>query len=159
MFRFPAAFFLASCWLLLQTSAGAQALRASQANADSPGTVRIEIALRSPRGKEPAALQWNLAIPTQRLTFPDAIAAAGPAARSAGKLVNCAARAADLAICVVSGGQERIPNGVVAVLRLAVAPHTPRGTAQIRIDGGIAVFPDLSHIALGAVTKTIRISP
>ena len=52
--------------------------------------------------------------------------APGPAARAAGKTVSCAVTAktatAYTSTCLVYGGRELIRNGVVAVLRLHIAP-------------------------------------
>ncbi|MGA1994466.1 MAG: hypothetical protein ABSH45_01695 [Bryobacteraceae bacterium] len=122
----------------------------------------VEISLQSPVGKEPSALQWEAAIPRPQLSFLDQIASAGQAAQAAGKSVSCAVKtktsAVHTAVCILYGGREAIHNGVVAVLRLRVAPDAQPGPSRITIDHGLAVYKDLRQVSLDAAETIVKVN-
>ena len=65
--------------LLLPATLAAQTLEVSSAGAPSGGRVTLEIALRSPAGKAPTALQWEISVPAGQLSLVDRNLAPGPA--------------------------------------------------------------------------------
>ena len=155
----PALWICSTLLLLPRTQAIAQSLRLSLGAGPPGGTAEIEIILHSPRGKEPAAVQWEASIPAGQLNFADTIASAGGAARAAGKSVNCAAKGESddsrTALCILSGGEQPIQDGVIAVLRLAIHTRTHRGSYRVRIDHGLAVSKDLRQTVLNPVETLV----
>jgi len=146
--------------LLPEPRAAGQTLRLSLGAGPPDGPATIEISLRSPAGKEPSSLQWVATIPTAQLDFANPIASSGPAAEVAGKSVACAVKdkdgAARTSLCVLSGGEQPIHDGVIAVLRLKIDRHSRRGSYRIRIDHGISVSKDLTQTTL-SVAETLVI--
>lgn len=139
----------------------AQALQLSSATGSPGENVAIEIALQSPAGREPSALQLETTIPASDLNFVDETLSAGPAAKAAGKSVNCAVKPKtekrQTSVCILYGGQEPIHNGVIAVLRLKISPGAQLSTARIRVDQALAVSKDLKKTPIEAVETAIKI--
>jgi hypothetical protein len=140
----------------------AQTLQLSSASA-SPGTgVVIEISLKSPQGKEPAALQWEATIPSSQLNLVDKQITAGPAAQEAGKSVACALKGRTdqtvTSVCILAGGQREIRDGVVATLILKVPQEAPIGPAWIRLERAIAVSAGATEVPIESVKSKISIS-
>ena len=97
----------------------AQTLQLSSTAASQGTRVVVEISLKSPQGKEPAALQWEATIPTAELNLIDKEIAIGPAAKEAGKSVTCAVKGRTdktlTSVCILAGGRQQIQNGVRAI--------------------------------------------
>jgi hypothetical protein len=140
----------------------AQTLRLSSVTASRGARASIEISLASPKGKEPAALQWEVTIPTAELSLTDKGMAVGPAAQAAGKTITCAVKEKTgdtlTFICVLAGGQGQIRDGVIALLRLRVLPQAPIGPARIRVERGMAVSKETIQVPMNPVetVATIR---
>jgi len=138
--------------LLAGFPAPAQTLQLSSAAVPRGARVVIEISLKSPPGKEPAALQWEATIPTTELNLIDKEIAIGPAAKEAGKWVTCAVKGrtdkALTSVCILAGGREQIQNGVIALLMLKVPPEAPIGPARIRVERAIAVSKDVTEVPI-----------
>jgi hypothetical protein len=154
-----------SCFLSLlaaiPASAFAQTLQLSSAAA-SPGTrVVIEISLKSPQGKEPAALQWEATIPTAELSLIDKEIAIGPAAKEAGKSVTCAVKGktdkALTSVCILAGGRQQIQNGVIALLMLKVPQEAPIGPARIRVERAVAVSRDVIEVPIKPIDTVVSV--
>jgi len=130
-----------------------QSLRLSP-EAGSPGEqVSVNLYLTSPHGQEqPSTLQWEISIPMAQLGLLDESPAPGPTAQAVGKSVSCRVKTTtattQTSICILYGGREPIHDGVVAVLRLKIAPDARLGSARVRIDQGLAVLKDLTKIAI-----------
>jgi Cohesin domain len=133
--------------------------------AASPGErASIEISFNSAPGEEVSALQWETTIPSAQLNFLDETAAPGPAAQAANKSVNCALKNTKsggtlTSVCILSGGQEPIHNGVIATLLLKVLPETAAGSVRIHVDQALAVSKDLKRFPVDPVETTITIRP
>jgi hypothetical protein len=142
-------------------SAFAQTLQLSSAAASRGTRVVIEISLKSPQGKEPAALQWEATIPTPELSLIDKEIAIGPAAKEAGKLVTCAVkRKTDKAltsICILAGGRQQIRNGVIARLMLTVSKEAPIGPARIRVERAVAVSKDVAEVPIMPIDTVVSV--
>jgi hypothetical protein len=123
--------------------------------------VSIQISLSSPSGAEPSSMQWETTVPAAQLALTDENLPPGPAAKSAGKTVSCKLKTKTAAthtwICVLFGGQEPIPNGVIAVLRLRILPDARLGPSRIRVDQGLAVTKDLKRVNLDAAETVVTI--
>ena len=124
----------------------------------------IKISFHSPPGKEPSALQWETTIPSAQLSFLDESMAAGPAAQTAGKSVNCAVKTTKTAdsqtsLCILYGGREPVHDGVVAVLRLKILREATPGIALVRVDQALAVSKDLKRFPLDPKETAVKIRP
>ena len=159
-FRLPGS---ALCYLLLLPGIYGQTLSLPPASAPPGGRVAIEISFKSKAGNEVSTLQWETTIPAARLNFADEGVVSGAAANAAGKSVNCAPKASansasKTLACILFGGQQAIPDGVIALLRLQVLPEAVPGTAQIRIDQALAVSKDLKRFPIDAVDGTVTVT-
>jgi hypothetical protein len=146
--------------LLLPATLAAQTLEVSSAGAPSGGRVTLEIALRSPAGKAPTALQWEISVPAGQLSLVDRNLAPGPALQGTDKSLNCSVKlaktktAADFtSVCIVAGGTSPIPDGVIALLRIQIVPDAPAGFHHLHVSG-FAVSKDLKETPL-KVTEPI----
>jgi len=137
-----------------------QTLHFAPASAPPGGSVEIEISLKSPKGEEPSTLQWQTTIPlanvgTLEETDP------GPAARAAGKAVSCAVRSKTAETyttrCILFGGQDSVNDGVIAILKLKIAPDAPRGPFRIRVDEALAVYKDLKRVPIDPTETTVTV--
>lgn len=85
----------------------------------------------------------------------------GPAARAAGKTVSCAVTAktatAYTSTCLVYGGRELIRNGVVAVLRLHIAPDAQPGQFTIQVAQPLAVTLDATRVPMEKTETVVTI--
>jgi hypothetical protein len=139
----------------------AQTLQLSSTAASRGTRVVIEISLKSPQGKEPAALQWEATIPTAELSLIDKEIAIGPAAKEAGKSVTCAVKGktdkALITVCILAGGQQQIQNGVIALVMLKVPPEAPIGPARVRVERAIAVSRDLREVPIKPIDTVISV--
>ena len=139
-----------------------QSLRLSSAAAAPAEQVSVNVYLNSPRGREqPSALQWETTLPIAQLSLVGENPPPGAAAEAAGKSVSCQVKtktaATETSICILYGGREPIRNGVVAVLRLKIAPDAGPGPARVRIDQGLAVLKDLKKIPMNPAETVVKI--
>ena len=136
-------------------------LRLSTASAARGEQVAIEVSLESPAGKEPLGVQWETKLPSAQVGLVDDKVLIGSAAQQAGKALSCVLKqknAADYILrCILVGGQQPIPNGTLALLRLRISPKAQTGPARIRLEQGLAVSKDLKNLPLGPVETTVRI--
>ena len=139
----------------------AQSLQLSSAAASRGKRVVIEISLKSPQGKEPAALQWEATIPTAELSLADQQVTVGPAGKQAGKSVTCAVKGKPdktlTYICILAGGQQQIQNGVIALLMLKVPQEAPIGPARIQVERAIAVSRDVTEVPMNPIETVVSI--
>lgn len=146
--------------LLSQPALIAQTLRLSSASAIQGSRVAIEISLESPAGKEPAALQWSLTVPADQLTMEGPLVI-GAAAKEAGKSIRCGearkSTAGNTVACIISGGREVIPNGVVGTLMLKISAKATPGAAHVHVEHALAVSKDSREIALKAAETVVTI--
>jgi hypothetical protein len=124
--------------------------------------VSIDLTLISRPGQElPSTLQWEITTSTDQLTLIAEKPIPGPAAQTAGKSVSCRVTSksgsTETSACMLYGGREPIPNGVVAVMRLSVAPDAQPGRSRIRLDKGLAVMKDLKKIPLKTAETVVTI--
>jgi hypothetical protein len=140
----------------------AQSLRLSSAPASPGKEATVHLSLTSPPAKEPpSTLQWDITIPVQVMELPGENVTSGPQAQAAGKALQCREKsrtaAAQVLNCLMFGGREPIHDGVIAMLRIKIAPHAPVRPARIRIDQAIAVRKDATKIEMKPVETMVRI--
>lgn len=104
----------------------------------------MEVALESPAGKEPLALQWEFSFPAPIQIEPGQ-AMAGPAAEGAQKSIRCAIQVNyrgaknQVCRCILAGGLRPIPDGSVATVKYHVIQKTRPGKYEIGLKKAIAV--------------------
>jgi hypothetical protein len=139
-----------------------QSMRLSTTTGSQGQQVSVDLYLTSPRGVEqPSTLQWETAIPIAQLSLVDENLPLGPVAQAAGKVVSCRVKTrtatVQTSICILYGGREPIRDGVVAILKLRIAPDALPGPARIRIDQGLAVLKDLERIPMKPSETIVKI--
>ena len=60
-------------------------------------------------------------------------------------------------VCILYGGQERIQDGIVAVLNLKVAPDAAPGISLVRVDRAVAVSKELKRFPVDPVESVVAI--
>ena len=153
------ALWLAAC---SDTRLFAQSLRLSAPSAAPGEWVGIEIALKSPPGKEILALQWELEIPARQLDLANERAMrAVIAVQDAGKSVTCAVpketRDARTLRCVLAGGQKQIPDGKVTSLSLKILENAQPGPIRVRLQNAVAVSSDLERVPFDPAETTVTV--
>lgn len=144
------------------TSLFGQTLRLSSVAAPND-RVAMELSLDCPAGKEPTALQWQISIPKAKLSLIDDTILIGSAAQEAGKKIECAPKGKSTetytSVCILSGDQKPIQNGVIAILRFRTVPKAPAGPARIKVQQVVAVSTDLKQLTLKDVETEIEVRP
>jgi hypothetical protein len=159
LFRGPFQAGFALFLLSLPAPAQTFSLRPASAGPSEPFTIDLSF---KPGDKAVSTLQWETRVPSSHLAFQQESAAIGAAARAAGKAVSCSVksttRETQTSVCILYGGQNPIPDGVVAVLHLKALPKA-RGTVRIRVEQGLAVSKELQRFPVEPVETTVRIRP
>jgi len=147
----------------LCAAAAGQTLKVPVSEAKVHGTGILVLNLESPQGKEPAALQWDLAVPPVVAIEPADIAL-GTAAEAAEKSVNCAVKSGKPSesgpvryTCILAGGVHSISNGTIASVRYRVREATEGAPIRVGIENILAVFANLRPVALPDVDAVIRV--
>jgi len=140
----------------------AQSMRVSSGAASPGRKIVIEIALDSPAGAEPLALQWEVGFPAQALTLEPNGPAAGTAAQAGGKSLTCTARKLTPAVstwaCLLAGGRKRIGNGPVAMLHFAVRANAPAGPQPIVVDKILGVSSAHKKVPIARAEGAVRVA-
>jgi len=152
------------CALLLLLPAPAllgQTIQLSSTKASRGGRFILQLSLASPAGHQPLGVQWEMSFPADRFILLENGAAPSRSARAAGKTATCASKppvsGASGAKCILIGGQQPMPNGLIANIALRVLPNAPKGPARIHLDPGMAVFKGMMPAPLDAVESTVTI--
>jgi len=146
--------------LLAVTGAWGQSLEVTASAVDRGSANIFRILLKSAAGKEPTALQWELAVPAQ-ITIEVSGMVTGDAAERAGKSLTCAAKksegAARIFACVLAGGLKAIPAGTIAIVRYEAAAKASPGKVTVRLEKAVGVSADLKKVAVSSGTGVITI--
>ena len=146
--------------LLAMTGAWGQSLEVTASAVDRGSANIFRILLKSAAGKEPTALQWELAVPAQ-ITIEVSGMVTGDAAEGAGKSLTCAAKKSEGAgrifACVLAGGLKAIPEGAIAIVRYQAAEKAPPGKITVRLENAVGVSADLKKIVVSSGTGVITI--
>lgn len=114
--------------------------------AGKPGdSVAVRIILDSQPEKSPATLQWEFVFPAQLLEFDQPAVERGTAAQSSGKSLTCAERNSYTQVCILTGGQRPIANGVIATAHLKIRANAKAGTTSIKVGKVQGVTSDLKQ--------------
>ena len=117
-------------------------LTIASASATTGSPISVDVALSSPAGSEPSALQWNLTYSPGTLANVSVVA--GPSMGSAGKTISCSGQDGSY-LCLAYGmNATPIANGVVASVTATVAGSA--GT-PILVSNIVAADPDAQRKA------------
>jgi hypothetical protein len=119
----------------------------------SPGSiVNVNISLASTSGAQPSALSWTLGYPTADVT--GVTWTVGAAGAAAGKSIGCSGSS-----CVLFGlNTNPIPNGIVAVASVQIAPGSLATAIRIQITGVAATTAAGSMITAAATSGLISVN-
>src|SRR5580693_3609217 len=131
--------------------AGPDSLSLSSGAAASNGAAALNMALTSPAGSAPAAIQWTLTYPPANVV--SISVNSGPALTAAGKALNCFGGSGTFS-CVASAlNASAISNGAVAVVNLTMAAGVT--STAIGIGNSAASSPAGTGILLFATGGTV----
>ena len=150
------ALFAFSLLLLTSVSFGqTPTLALSSASAVAGGTATLSLALTAPAGSNPDGLQWTFSYPSASVTNFSVIP--GSVLTSAGKTFSCAG-GANSYICLTNGlNTNAIPNGIVAVVTVTLAPTA--GSISIGVSGTLAASVAGYPITVSATGGSIFVTP
>ncbi len=140
-----------------------QSLRLSPVTGPAGEARWLDIALKSPSGKEPVALQWELTFPADRISADPGGPVAGPAAEAASKFLRCSGRSEKAPQtyryrCLVVGPPKPIGNGIIARLHFSLPPGAKAGTTRIRIEQIEALTTDSKLVRLKPAKGIVKVS-
>jgi hypothetical protein len=155
-------------WLLwlfavcLIPNANGQTLRVSPVTDGAGGWVTIQITLQDAPDREPAALEFDVNIPSSQLELESEHMARAPLpVNDAGKVLACAVarRRADIQVlhCVLAGGQKSIPSGAIVLLTLKIPERVQASTARIRVEHALGVTRDLKELPINPAEGVVNI--
>lgn len=105
-------------------------------------------------------MQWQTTIPLAKVGLLEETDP-GPAAKAAGKAVSCAVKSKTAetysTMCMLFGGRDSINNGVIAVLKLKIAPDAAREPFRIRVDQALAVYKDLKRVPIEPIETVVTV--
>jgi hypothetical protein len=144
--------------MLVAAALCGQSLEVPASTVRHGGSASLLVRLISVDEKAPAALQWDLAVPTE-VTVNSIFA--GSAAESAGKKLTCAPRQqaepGQYYTCILAGGQQAIGSGTIAVLNYDVPVKIRSAKFQVRLTNVIAVCADSKKIDVSGADGTITV--
>ena len=124
----------------------------------APGEkVRLEISLDSTATRAPKALKWEVVFPAQLLELEGDGPEIGSAAMDSGKSLTCSRRKSYSDFCTLSGGQNPVANGPIAIFHFKIRATAEAGTAAVRIERAEAVTVDSKELTLNNAEGTVTI--
>ena len=140
----------------------AQSLHLRPTSAAPGEWAAMEITWQSSAQQPLVALEWEARFPAAQLEG-DPMMRLTLDARSKGKSLNCRARIetreTETVRCILSGGLQPIPDGVLAVLSLKIREKAQPGTVRIRIEHMIGVKRDLGSVTLDPAEALVKVNP
>jgi len=114
----------------------------------APGdNVTLDLSANSQRGREPVALKWDVIFPAQVMALEGA-PETGSAGTNSGKSLQCTARRPYAYTCTLSGGQNPIANGPIAIFHFRILTTAEPRTTTLRIEKAVATTVDSSVLTL-----------
>jgi hypothetical protein len=122
----------------------------------TPGdTVTLKISANSDSERAPIELKWDVVYPAQVMDMETDNA--GPAAMDSGKSLQCIARRSYAYVCVLSGGQNPIQDGLVAIYRFKIKPSAQAGVTKLRIENAESTTKESKKWALKSTEAIVVI--
>jgi hypothetical protein len=116
-------------------SAFGQTSRVSSVTKAPGDKLTLDIAANSQPANAPIALKWEVVFPAQVMEMDADATEVGSAAMESGKSLQCTARAPYRYACVLSGGQNPIADGLIAILHFKIRTTAEARSTTIRIEG------------------------
>jgi hypothetical protein len=132
----------------------------SQTDLKTPGV--FSVAIESPPGKAPVALQWEFSVPAV-IALSAANITIGKAAEAARKSLTCTIRTTKPAAremryaCVLAGGRDPIRNGPIAVVQYRAQWDVKGSPIRVAIENILGASADLKRIPIPDVNVAIDI--
>ena len=121
-----------------------------------PGdTVTLKISATSDPERAPIALKWDVVYPAQVMDMETG--SAGPAAMDSGKSLQCTARRPYVYVCMLSGGENPIQDGLIATYRFKVKPSAEAGMTKLRIENAESTTKDSKKWVLKSIEAIVVI--
>lgn len=120
------------------------------------------MAIDSPKGEEPVALQWEFFIPPVLAIRPADITI-GPAAESARKSLTCVSKPnkpvqrGTRYACILAGEQAPIGSGAIVVVQYRVQWDVKGAPIRVAIEKIVGASADLKRISMPNLDATIDI--
>jgi len=109
--------------------------------------VTLEIAAKSQPERAPVALHWEVIFPAQ-LMETEGKAEIGSAARNSGKSLQCRLLNPHSYGCVLSGGNNPITDGQIAIFYFGIRTTAEAGTTVLRIERAVTTTSDSKVFSL-----------
>jgi hypothetical protein len=137
-------------------------LRLSAASMSRGASGSASIELKTPAGREPAAVEWELAFPVQQVDIQDADWSPGAATQAAQKQLSCVRQLrrepeAYSYKCVLAGGRTTLRGGVVAVVKFKIPASAAQGVATLSLTGVVGALPDARKLDIKPAKATLAI--
>jgi hypothetical protein len=101
----------------------------------APGeNVTLEVSANSQPARAPIALKWEVVFPAQLMDMGGDAPELGSAAKDSGKSLQCTARTPYAYVCILSGGQKPIADGVMAIYHFKIRATAAKGVTALRIE-------------------------
>jgi hypothetical protein len=140
-------------WILVSSSAFAQALSVSPSTGQPGKPVDVDLTYMGAGPVAPTILEWVVTYPASELSMAETGPSAGPTLQAAGKSLTCRgtwkkAPTTYSYHCILAGGQMPVPDGIVATLHLKVKPGTKAGVHPVELDDASGVTADAKKISV-----------
>ena len=123
----------------------------------SPGDkVTLDISAKSQPKRAPIALHWEVTFPAQLMQM-DGDPEAGPVAVNSGKALHCHNESPYSYACVLSGGQNPIADGQIAIFHFRILATAKTATIALKIVKAVAVSSDSKVVSLNDTQVTVVI--
>jgi len=123
----------------------------------SPGEqVTLEIAANSQPKRAPVALHWDVIFPAQLMEM-EGDAEVGSEAMNSGKSLQCRPKNPYSLGCVLSGGQNPILDGQIAIFHFRIRTTAAAGTTAFRIERAVATTVDSKLLSLDGTQAIVTI--
>ena len=146
-----------ACLLLTVIGASGQSLQVTPASGAPGENTTIEISMDAPSDRKPSAVQWEFVFPAQLLELTKPAVKPGSAAQNSGKTLTCADRNTYTEACILAGGSNAIPNGIIATIYLKIRPEAKPGTTTVKIGKIQGVTSDLKPLIFKDLDAVITI--
>jgi hypothetical protein len=134
-----------------------QVFRVSSVTSAPGEKVSLEISLDSAKASAPTTLKWEVVFPAQLLELEGDGPEIGSAAMDSGKSLTCSRRKSYSDFCTLSGGQNPVANGPIAIFHFKIRAAAEAGTAAVRIERAEAVTVDSKELTLNNAEGTVTI--
>ena len=98
-----------------------------------------------------------MVFPAQLMEMEGGAPEVGSVAKDAGKSIQCTARKPYSYVCILSGGTNPIPNGLVVIYHFMIRATAPAGATTIRIEKAEATTVDSTKWTLNNTETIVNI--